>query len=353
MNRGVAFVHSRDGTRIAYSVTGDGPVLVKLAGPAASHIELYPQQHGVREYLAQLGHGRTLVRIDMRASGASDRNCADLSQAALADDVETVLDALAIDRFDLIAFGTRVVPALGVALRRATSLERLIAVSPIILPIQPGMLELMEANWSLYLEIATQRNARRPLHEVQEIVAFSRRCMDQRSHVAELKARRPADYWKQVEEVAVPVLVVETEGLFSHRPGDGPEMARRFPRGRFIQLPAGSVPPPAGDPQALLQAIHEFLGPPPSAATGDRARTSALTPREAEVLGWLTEGKTEREVAEALRISPATASRHVANLYTKLGVHRRAEAVAWAVRHGMTGSHGRADPTPVSARPPI
>ena len=53
------------------------------------------------------------------------------------------------------------------------------------------------------------------------------------------------------------------------------------------------------------------------------------------MLSLLTAGLTQPEVAAELWISPATVSRHVVSVYGKIGAHRRAEAVAWAIHHGL------------------
>jgi DNA-binding CsgD family transcriptional regulator len=60
-----------------------------------------------------------------------------------------------------------------------------------------------------------------------------------------------------------------------------------------------------------------------------------LTPREREVLRLVAQGRTNREIADALFVSHRTASTHVANILGKLGVASRTEATAWAVREGL------------------
>jgi DNA-binding NarL/FixJ family response regulator len=60
-----------------------------------------------------------------------------------------------------------------------------------------------------------------------------------------------------------------------------------------------------------------------------------LTPREAEVLGLVARGMTNREVAAALVLSEKTVARHLANLYTKLDVASRTAAAAFAHDHGL------------------
>ena len=61
-----------------------------------------------------------------------------------------------------------------------------------------------------------------------------------------------------------------------------------------------------------------------------------LTRRERQVLQLIVDGKTDREIAQALSISSGTASRHVANILHKLDVRTRSAAAAWAIRNGLT-----------------
>jgi DNA-binding NarL/FixJ family response regulator len=79
-------------------------------------------------------------------------------------------------------------------------------------------------------------------------------------------------------------------------------------------------------------------------ALGDRARFTTtvntgpglriLTSREQEVLRLVAEGRSNREIAERLFISPKTASVHVSNILGKLGVASRTEAAAVQHRSG-------------------
>ena len=61
----------------------------------------------------------------------------------------------------------------------------------------------------------------------------------------------------------------------------------------------------------------------------------ALTDREREVLDLIAQGATNREIAEALYLSPHTVKEHTSSLYRKLGVRNRAEAVQKAQRQGL------------------
>jgi DNA-binding CsgD family transcriptional regulator len=60
-----------------------------------------------------------------------------------------------------------------------------------------------------------------------------------------------------------------------------------------------------------------------------------LTRRELEILGWLATGRTNKAIAKTLSISEKTVARHVANIYTKLGLSSRAAATAYAYEHDL------------------
>jgi two-component system nitrate/nitrite response regulator NarL len=65
---------------------------------------------------------------------------------------------------------------------------------------------------------------------------------------------------------------------------------------------------------------------------------SQLTPRELDVLFLLTKGTSSRGIAVALGIQVNTVRTHVGSILTKLGVHSRLEAVAFALRAGLSSS---------------
>lgn len=66
------------------------------------------------------------------------------------------------------------------------------------------------------------------------------------------------------------------------------------------------------------------------------APTADLTLREREVLKLIAEGKTSREIARLLYISPRTVEHHRANMMSKLNVKHAAALVKYAIRHGYT-----------------
>lgn len=63
-----------------------------------------------------------------------------------------------------------------------------------------------------------------------------------------------------------------------------------------------------------------------------------LSPREREVLHLIADGLDNTTIAEQLFISESTVKNHVTNIFAKIGVRTRAEAVAWAWRSGLMGA---------------
>ena len=59
-----------------------------------------------------------------------------------------------------------------------------------------------------------------------------------------------------------------------------------------------------------------------------------LTPRELEIMQWIGRGKTTREIATVLVLSPHTVRKHVERILEKLGARTRSEAVARVVEAG-------------------
>jgi PAS domain S-box-containing protein len=84
----------------------------------------------------------------------------------------------------------------------------------------------------------------------------------------------------------------------------------------------------------LLALVHERLTPrPPASANG--ADPTALSRRELEVLRLMTEGLNTRAIGDRLHVSTATVRNHAQNIFGKLGVHSRLQAVAYAARQRM------------------
>jgi DNA-binding NarL/FixJ family response regulator len=89
------------------------------------------------------------------------------------------------------------------------------------------------------------------------------------------------------------------------------------------------------DPSELVARVQRFVdrqteAPPRRRASGRPVAGPTLTGREREVLDLLASGRKQKEIATVLSISPKTVGAHIQNLFSKVGVHSRAELVARA-----------------------
>lgn len=86
------------------------------------------------------------------------------------------------------------------------------------------------------------------------------------------------------------------------------------------------------DPSVQRRLIERALA---ASTAQEPAYPDGLTPREAEVLREIAAGLSNREIAERLVISEATVKTHVNNIFAKANLRDRAQAVVYAVHHGL------------------
>ena len=105
-------------------------------------------------------------------------------------------------------------------------------------------------------------------------------------------------------------------------------LLKLMPSGEILsavaEVHAGGAPMSSGIARRVLQSFHRTL---PAGST-----TEALSVREREILELLSNGRMNKEIADLLSISFQTVHTHIRNIYQKLHVHSRTEAVAKYLR---------------------
>ena len=88
--------------------------------------------------------------------------------------------------------------------------------------------------------------------------------------------------------------------------------------------------------EALHTRVRSWISDPPGQARGASGhdwpgRAEGLSDREAEILGLITQGKNNAEIAGLTYLSPNTVKSYVRNLYRKIDVSSRTQAVLWGI----------------------
>jgi DNA-binding winged helix-turn-helix (wHTH) protein len=97
----IKYCRAPDGVRLAYAISGSGPFLVK-SGNWMNHLEYDWESPIWRHVFRGLSRRHTLVRYDARGNGMSDWDVDTLSLDAWVTDLETVVNAVGIERFPLL-----------------------------------------------------------------------------------------------------------------------------------------------------------------------------------------------------------------------------------------------------------
>lgn len=98
------------------------------------------------------------------------------------------------------------------------------------------------------------------------------------------------------------------------------------------------------DPAVQVRVIRAAVGhgaghgaPPPQTAA---SLPDDLTPREGEVLRLIAQGRNNQEIAVCLVVTEGTVKTHINNIFSKAGLRDRAQAVVYAITHGLAGEVG-------------
>jgi DNA-binding NarL/FixJ family response regulator len=160
----------------------------------------------------------------------------------------------------------------------------------------------------------------------RKLAALYRESMTPDSVRAFLESQMTIDVTALLARVAAPTLVIQV-ALPSNMPqlDWSRELASTIPDAHYVTMASHQW---TGEE---TRVVEDFLGVGQPPASGD----AGLTAREMEVLRLIVLGKSSREIAAALVLSPRTVERHVANIYRKTDTHGRAQLAGFALRRNL------------------
>ena len=143
------------------------------------------------------------------------------------------------------------------------------------------------------------------------------------------------DITASLGEVRTPTLVLHARSDEVVPIAEGRLLASGIPGAEFVELDSRNHVLLEHEPawQRFCEAVLAFLRPEEPA--GDSA-FAALSARERQVLALMADGLSNTDIAGRLTISEKTVRNHASNLFDKLGVWSRAQAIVFARDHGFS-----------------
>ena len=273
----IRYAKSADGTNIAYWTIGEGRPLVYVPVMPFSHIEREWAIPEWRRRYERLATGRRLIKYDTRGFGLSDSHPTDVTTAAHANDIEAVLDALAIEECDLIAVGDGGFAAIEFCARAAERVGRLILwgayasrAAFVNSPKIKSMHALWEEDWFQYTEVAIRtilgwKHADR----ASQLADFYRASASPESLRNVTGATYGFDLTALLPSIHIPTLVVAVDGAWVDARDEARRLAAGLPNAelRTVHGETGGIFDFYDDEDEVVNVVNEFLGGAPAQAT--------------------------------------------------------------------------------------
>ena len=347
----VHFVNATDGTRLAWAESGAGPVVVKAAN-WLTHLEYEWESPVWRHWLQFFSAHWRFVRYDERGCGMSDWQGGPLSLDQWAADLDAVIDAARpAAPVTLLGISQGAATCIRYAICHPERVARLILYggyargalrrgTPMTERAYQAMVDLTRVAWSkdnpAFRQIFTSRFIPGGSHE--QVQWFNDLCL--KTTTGEIaanlfEARAVLDISATLGEVRTPTLVLHARGDEVVPVEEGRFLASGIPGAEFVELDSRNHVLLEHEPawQRFREAVLAFLRGEESARDSVFA---ALSVRERQVLALMADGLSNTEIAERLNISEKTVRNHASNLFDKLGVWSRSQAIVFARDHGFS-----------------
>ena len=355
----IRYLRASDGVRLAWAEAGTGPVIVKAAN-WLTHLE-YEWESPVWRHWMQFfsGHFR-FVRYDERGCGMTDWNTSDLSFERQIADLEAVVEAAGCHQpFTMLGISQGGAQCIRYAVRHPERVSRLILYGAYgqgwARRKDPGkareydsITALMRAGWGrnnpVFRQIFTSRFV--PEASDEQMAWFNDLCLKTASGETAadvFESRSQIDIVDLLPQVAAPTLILHAREDAAVPLSQGRLLASAIPNAQFIELDSRNHILLEHEPAwaRFCEAILDFMGMAAVPAAGEDPAFAALSSREREILALIAEGLGNAEIAERLSISDKTVRNHISNIFDKLGVWTRAQAIVFAHDHGFAGAEAR------------
>jgi pimeloyl-ACP methyl ester carboxylesterase len=261
------YARTTDGVSIAYSLTGEGPVLVWLPPAPLGNIFGQWRVPRFRDAYERLGEHVRLLLYDGRGTGHSQRDVEDFTLEAMLRDLDSIVNHAAIETFALLGYYSSAVTAIAYAARHPERVTRLVlfggtirlldAMSP---PQSQALVTLIDRDWDLFVDSAAHAWMGWSAGDEGRLVADAfRTATTPAAARAMIQAERDMDVSADVGSVRVPTLVVHRQGERQIPVEVSEQLAQALPDGRLLRLEGDSAGLFLQDPDADLAVLLDFL----------------------------------------------------------------------------------------------
>ncbi|HEX6324578.1 MAG TPA: alpha/beta fold hydrolase [Vicinamibacterales bacterium] len=350
----VRYLKTSDGLQLAWADAGSGPAVIKAAN-WLTHLEYDVESPVWRHWIRFFADHFRFVRYDERGCGMTDWNAGDLSLPRRMGDLEAVIDAAGLaEPFTLLGMSQGASLCIEYAVRHPERVSRLILYGAYaqgwarrgdaaLVQEYESMIGLIRTGWGrdnpVFRQVFTSRFI--PGASSEQLAWFNDLCLKTASaHTAAelLVSRSGIDVVELLPMVKAPTLVVHAREDAICPLSQGQLIASGIPGAQFVELDSKNHILLEHEPAwaRFCDTVLEFTGAAAPAANEDAA-FAELSPREREVLGLLAGGLGNADIAARLAISDKTVRNHLSNIFDKLGVWTRAQAIVFARERGFTG----------------
>ena len=282
---------------------------------------------------------------DGRGTGVSEKGTIDYSLETQVLDLAAVVESLDLETFMLFAPLSAGPAAISYAASHPDRVSKFIlwcsyarASDYFDSQAWQALEKLMNENWDLFVQTVSHARFDSAGHDSPGLVALLKSSVTPRMMQEFTDGIREVDVTPHLEYVKPQALVLHRQGLHV-----GPSievairLASQIPNARLVVHQGTSVAPYQGNVESVISAIDDFLGGaepwrPHRGNFGEPVQQMAgpLSDWEMQVLRLIADGLSNQHIADELIIATGTVKAHINNLYSKLEVKSRTQAIAMA-----------------------